>query len=171
MSASGAGQQPFLNEETVVIVAPTQVWSARSGDYWSSPIHGLYHADWRLIRSGELRVDGRPIELAGVASGPGSLTVRGLARSLDDDTPDPRVLIEWHRTVAALAQITGEKNRLAGNPALARSIRHRFPYIDPLHHLQVELLRRWRAAPGDERVQTGIHICINGIAAGLRNTG
>ena len=78
---------------------------------------------------------------------------------------------EWHRTVDALTQITGEKSRLAGNPALARSIRHRFPYIDPLHHLQVELLRRWRAAPGDERVQTGIHICINGIAAGLRNTG
>ncbi|HNN33927.1 MAG TPA: phosphoenolpyruvate carboxylase, partial [Ottowia sp.] len=63
------------------------------------------------------------------------------------------------------------RQRLAGNAALARSIRHRFPYIDPLHHLQVELLRRWRAQPGDERVQTGIHLCINGIAAGLRNTG
>ncbi len=78
---------------------------------------------------------------------------------------------EWQRTSEALARITGKRQRLAGNAALARSIRHRFPYIDPLHHLQVELLRRWRAEPGDERVQTGIHICINGIAAGLRNTG
>jgi phosphoenolpyruvate carboxylase len=78
---------------------------------------------------------------------------------------------EWHRTADALAQITGEKNRLAGNPALARSIRHRFPYIDPLHHLQVELIRRYRAGLADERVQRGIHISINGIAAGLRNTG
>ena len=78
---------------------------------------------------------------------------------------------EWQRTADALARITGEKQRLTGNTALARSIRHRFPYIDPLHHLQVELLRRWRAGHGDERVQTGIHICINGIAAGLRNTG
>ena len=78
---------------------------------------------------------------------------------------------EWQRTNDALARITGSRQRLAGNAALARSIRHRFPYIDPLHHLQVELLRRWRAEPGDERVQTGIHICINGIAAGLRNTG
>nr|WP_227001460.1 phosphoenolpyruvate carboxylase [Pulveribacter suum] len=78
---------------------------------------------------------------------------------------------EWHRTAEALARITGERQRLAGNAALARSIRHRFPYIDPLHHLQVELIRRWRAGQGDERVQTGIHICINGIAAGLRNTG
>ena len=65
----------------------------------------------------------------------------------------------------------GEKNRLASNPALDRSIRHRFPYIDPLHHLQVELIRRYRAGLADERVQRGIHISINGIAAGLRNTG
>ena len=78
---------------------------------------------------------------------------------------------EWHRTADALTQITGEKNRLEGNPALARSIRHRFPYIDPLHHLQVELIRRYRAGLADERVQRGIHISINGIAAGLRNTG
>ena len=78
---------------------------------------------------------------------------------------------EWHRTTNALAHITGEKNRLASNPALDRSIRHRFPYIDPLHHLQVELIRRYRAGLADERVQRGIHISINGIAAGLRNTG
>jgi phosphoenolpyruvate carboxylase len=78
---------------------------------------------------------------------------------------------EWHRTADALTQITGEKNRLASNPALNRSIRHRFPYIDPLHHLQVELIRRYRAGLADERVQRGIHISINGIAAGLRNTG
>jgi phosphoenolpyruvate carboxylase len=78
---------------------------------------------------------------------------------------------EWHRTAEALTLITGDKQRLAHNEALARSIRHRFPYIDPLHHLQVELVRRYRAGGGDERVQTGIHISINGIAAGLRNTG
>ncbi|HSV53232.1 MAG TPA: phosphoenolpyruvate carboxylase [Burkholderiaceae bacterium] len=78
---------------------------------------------------------------------------------------------EWHRTADALTSITGDKQRLAHNAALARSIRHRFPYIDPLHHLQVELVRRYREGQVDERVQTGIHISINGIAAGLRNTG
>ncbi|QPF74714.1 phosphoenolpyruvate carboxylase [Roseateles sp. DAIF2] len=86
---------------------------------------------------------------------------------------------EFERTSEALALITGEKQRLAANPALARSIEHRFPYIDPLHHLQVELMRRYRAVPADkragdpglERVQRGIHLSINGIAAGLRNTG
>ncbi len=82
---------------------------------------------------------------------------------------------EWKRTADALALITGEKQRLVNNAALQRSMRHRFPYIDPLHHLQVELVRRYRAgeqqADRDERVRRGIHISINGIAAGLRNTG
>jgi phosphoenolpyruvate carboxylase len=82
---------------------------------------------------------------------------------------------EWRLTCDALALITGEKRRLASNPSLARSIEHRFPYLDPLNHLQVELMRRYRAhregEPVNERVHSGIHISINGIAAGLRNTG
>ncbi len=82
---------------------------------------------------------------------------------------------EWQRTVDALALITGEDERLAGNAALRRSIEHRFPYIDPLHHLQVELIRRHRAGAlehdTDGKLRRGIHIAINGIAAGLRNTG
>ncbi|CAN7288910.1 MULTISPECIES: phosphoenolpyruvate carboxylase [unclassified Variovorax] len=78
---------------------------------------------------------------------------------------------EWHRTSDALTLITGAKQRLEGNVDMQRSIRHRFPYIDPLHHLQVELMRRWRAGQDDERLQRGIHMSINGVAAGLRNTG
>lgn len=82
---------------------------------------------------------------------------------------------EWQRTHDALGLITGEKQRLASNPSLARSIEHRFPYLDPLNHLQVELMRRYRQSqdgdPAMERVKRGIHISINGVAAGLRNTG
>jgi len=78
---------------------------------------------------------------------------------------------EWHRTTDALSLITGEKQRLEGNADMQRSIRHRFPYIDPLHHLQVELMRRYRAGQAEERLQRGIHMSINGVAAGLRNTG
>jgi phosphoenolpyruvate carboxylase len=82
---------------------------------------------------------------------------------------------EWERTNHALTLITGEKRRLASNPSLARSIEHRFPYLDPLNHLQVELMRRYRQRrdgdPATERVKRGIHISINGVAAGLRNTG
>jgi phosphoenolpyruvate carboxylase len=82
---------------------------------------------------------------------------------------------EWTRTAQALALITGETQRLQSNPALARSLEQRIPYLDPLNHLQVELLRRYRQrSEGDpqiERVQRGIHLSINGLAAGLRNTG
>jgi phosphoenolpyruvate carboxylase len=82
---------------------------------------------------------------------------------------------EWERVAEALALITGDDQRLNSNPALARSIAHRFPYLDPLNHLQVELLRRYRQRHADdpavERLQRGIHLSINGIAAGLRNTG
>jgi phosphoenolpyruvate carboxylase len=84
---------------------------------------------------------------------------------------------EWARTEAALAAATGQTRRLASNEPLARSIEHRFPYLDPLNHLQVELMRRRRDAregeesPGAERVRRGILLSINGLAAGLRNTG
>jgi phosphoenolpyruvate carboxylase len=78
---------------------------------------------------------------------------------------------EWTRTVAALNDITGTTQRLADNPVFAGSLRHRVPYIAPLNHLQVELLRRWRTGSQDERTRRGILISINGIAAGLRNTG
>ena len=84
-----------------------------------------------------------------------------------------KIAAEWELTNQALELITGQPKRLANNLTLERSIRHRFAYIDPLHHLQVELIRRYRAGETDrdERTQRGIHIAINGIAAGLRNTG
>jgi len=86
------------------------------------------------------------------------------------------VQAEWEHTSAALTAITGHAERLHSNPALARSIEHRFPYLDPLNHLQVELMRRSRhqrdsGNAESARVLNGIHISINGLAAGLRNTG
>jgi phosphoenolpyruvate carboxylase len=71
----------------------------------------------------------------------------------------------WH------ARLTGSDDLLADNPALARSIRNRFPYLDPLHVMQVELLRRYRAGDHDERVERGIQLTLNTIATGLRNSG
>lgn len=82
-----------------------------------------------------------------------------------------RVKAEWQASIDALLEITQETALLDSNPLLKRSIRNRFPYIDPLNHLQVELLRRFRAGTQDEKVQRGIHLSINGIAAGLRNSG
>jgi phosphoenolpyruvate carboxylase len=83
----------------------------------------------------------------------------------------PRVKAEWQASIAALLEITGQAELLDGNPLLKRSIRNRFPYLDPLNHIQIEMLRRHRSGDTDERVQRGIHLTINGIAAGLRNSG
>jgi phosphoenolpyruvate carboxylase len=82
-----------------------------------------------------------------------------------------RIHGEFQATVKALFGITGSTGFLAANPALARSIRNRFPYLDPLNHLQLELLKRHRAGDDEERVKRGIHLSINGLAAGLRNSG
>ncbi|WP_026354800.1 phosphoenolpyruvate carboxylase [Massilia niastensis] len=84
---------------------------------------------------------------------------------------------EYEETLRCLEAITGASERLVGNPLLARSIQNRIAYIDPLNHLQVELIQRRRSslarAPdsADPRVHRGIHLSINGVAAGLRNTG
>ncbi|HEX5357859.1 MAG TPA: phosphoenolpyruvate carboxylase [Aquabacterium sp.] len=89
---------------------------------------------------------------------------------------------EWDLTIQALNLITGSKGRLETQPELASFLAYRFPYVDPLNHLQVELMRRHRKAPDTrasevegetvaERVRRGIHLSINGVAAALRNTG
>ncbi len=82
-----------------------------------------------------------------------------------------RIRRELDLTVKAFFTITTNEGFLAGNPALARSIRNRFPYLDPLNHLQVELLKRYRAGDSAQKVHRGIHLTINGLAAGLRNSG
>ncbi len=82
-----------------------------------------------------------------------------------------RIEAEHVRTVGHVLAITGHSSLLEDNPTLARSIRNRFPYLDPLNHLQVELLRRYRAGQTDERTKRAIHLTINGLAAGLRNSG
>ncbi|WP_395666522.1 phosphoenolpyruvate carboxylase [Methylocella sp.] len=78
---------------------------------------------------------------------------------------------EWARAVSTLDELTGASARLSDNPALAGALAHRFPYISPLNHMQVELLRRWRAGEHDDKTLRSILITINGVAAGLRNTG
>jgi phosphoenolpyruvate carboxylase len=86
-----------------------------------------------------------------------------------------RITVEYAETLRCLELVTGTSERLAANPLLARSIQNRFAYLDPINHLQVELIKRHRAMSQagevDERVHRGIHLSINGVAAGLRNTG
>jgi phosphoenolpyruvate carboxylase len=82
-----------------------------------------------------------------------------------------RIAREWRDSVDALLAVMGHKKLLEGNPLLDRSIRNRFPYLDPLNHVQVELLKLHRGQPANEKVLTGIQLTINGVSAGLRNSG
>ena len=78
---------------------------------------------------------------------------------------------EWDRTRDAVLTITGQTELLGGQPELDRLIRLRMPYVEPLNHVQIELIRRRRAGDDDPLVREGILLAINGVAAGLRNSG
>jgi phosphoenolpyruvate carboxylase len=108
----------------------------------------------------------------------------GLAARYADLVPDEQLrhrvfdqlTAEHERSCRMLLAVTGDDRLLADNPSLARSIRNRFPYLEPLHHLQVEMLRRRRTTdhgegPDDELVRRNIQLTINGIATALRNSG
>jgi phosphoenolpyruvate carboxylase len=81
-----------------------------------------------------------------------------------------QIKTEWQRCYDAYVQIVGAEP-LADNPTLARSIRNRYPYLDPLNHVQIELIRRVRSGDVEERTKRALHLSINGLAARLRNTG
>src|SRR5712664_167588 len=82
-----------------------------------------------------------------------------------------RIRREWHSSIETLLDIMGQERLLQGNPLLERSIRNRFPYLDPLNHVQVEPLKEHRPQNSGEQGLRGIQITINGISAGLRNSG
>ena len=82
-----------------------------------------------------------------------------------------RIAREHELTCGWLSRITGQPEPLGGNPTLRRALRNRFPYLDPLNLLQIDLLRRYRGGETSEVVERGIKIAINGLATGLRNSG
>ncbi|MGH7437841.1 MAG: phosphoenolpyruvate carboxylase, partial [Polyangiaceae bacterium] len=140
---------------------------ARDRDAATAELHSMY-AGWPFFR---MLIDSLEMVLAksdmGIASRYAELVEdRGLREAVF-----ARIVAERERTIAAVLAVTGQRELLGASPSLARAIRNRLPYIDPLNHLQVELLKRHRSARASERVARGIHMTINGIAAGLRNSG
>ena len=82
-----------------------------------------------------------------------------------------RIAEERRTSISVLLEILQTDELLEGNPLLNRSIRNRFPYVDPLNHLQVELLKAHRLGSDDPKVLRGLQLTINGLSAGLRNSG
>ncbi|HEX5143578.1 MAG TPA: phosphoenolpyruvate carboxylase [Mycobacterium sp.] len=103
----------------------------------------------------------------------------GLAARYSELVEDPdlrarvfdKIVAEHERTIAMYKLITEHDDLLADNPALARSVFNRFPYLEPLNLLQVELLRQYRAGATAEQVQRGILLTMSGLATALRNSG
>jgi phosphoenolpyruvate carboxylase len=111
-----------------------------------------------------------------MALGKVDLTTARLYSSLVEDAAlRTRVLDlfedEFHRTVRAVLVVTDQSELLESNQVLARSIKLRNPYVDPMHLIQVDMLRRKRAGEDTPDVNRAIAATISGIAAGLRNTG
>ena len=86
-----------------------------------------------------------------------------------------RIIEEYERSIRLLAGVTGRTELLAAEPLVGRSIRLRRPYIDPLSHIQVRFLARLRSLPPEdpdrERFRRLVQLTVNGVAAGLQNTG
>ena len=147
--------------------AAVEALAARKGDGGLELLREMY-CDWPFFRALLSNMD---MLLAksdiSIASRYAELVTDGKLR----ERIFSRIQDEWHRTVRWLLAITRQEELLEANPALSRSLRNRSPYIDPLNHLQVELLRRYRSGETEERIKRAILMTINGIAAGLRNSG
>ena len=115
----------------------------------------------------------RNVELAMAKA---DLTIARLYASLVEDAELRErvwqmIVEEFERTRKAILSVTGQKELLETNPVLSRSIRLRNPYVDPMSLVQVDLLRRKRAGEDSEALNYALGATINGIAAGLHNTG
>jgi phosphoenolpyruvate carboxylase len=147
-----------------------EAFGAVHGDSGTREIARLYRS-WPFLAS---VLDNAEMILAKADMGIGR-RYASLARSPGADVRWEAIEAEYHRTVAWLSRITGRERLLDGAPVLQRSIELRNPYVDALSEVQVRLLRRLRALPlthSDRALhQRLVHLSVNGVAAGLQNTG
>jgi phosphoenolpyruvate carboxylase len=152
--------------------AALEAFRATHGEAGLAEIGRLYRS-WPFLAS---LLDNAEMILAKADMG---VARRYASLATDDDTDGGRrwaaIEAEYHRTVALLLRVTGRDRLLDGAPVLQRSIALRNPYVDALSELQVRLLARLRAMPADDpergRVLRLVQLSVNGVAAGLQNTG
>jgi phosphoenolpyruvate carboxylase len=148
--------------------AAITTWAGENPARWE--VLATMYREWPFFRT--------VIDNAQVSMRKGDRLVAELYASLADSETRgavlPRLRSEYDRTEAAILRLTGQRDLLDAEPWLQRAIRLRNPYIDPMNYLQVALLRRLReGAPREvaETLRQAVLTSVNGIAAGLRNTG
>jgi len=147
--------------------AAVEKWLAADPNNTTDKLTELYNA-WPFFRAQLSNMD---MVLAKTSMA----IARRYANLVEDETLREtiygRIREEWQSTVGAVLRICRQHELLERNPLLNRSIQNRFPYLDPLNHIQVEMMKLSRAQSQDPKVLRGIQLTINGIAAGLRNSG
>ncbi len=147
-----------------------EAYRAAHGDAGLAAIAALA-SDWPFLSS---LFDNAEMSLAKADMGVARLYA-ALATGADDDRRWNSIEEEYRRTVVLLGRVTGHDRLLDGSPVLQRSVSLRNPYVDSLSELQVRLLRRLRSLPPDDddrhRVLRLVQLTVNGVAAGLQNTG
>jgi phosphoenolpyruvate carboxylase len=143
-------------------------WAGEDESRWT--LLGTMYREWAffktLVDNAQLALRAADILIAAVYA--------TLADPADREAVFPRLDAEYRKTEAAICRLTGQHDLLDEAPWLQRSIRVRNPYIDPMNYVQVALLRRLRGHPGEaeaEEMRDAVRLSVNGIAAGLRNTG
>jgi phosphoenolpyruvate carboxylase len=143
-------------------------WAGEDEGRWA--LLGAMYREWpffkTLVDNAQLALRAADMLIAAVYA--------TLADPADRAAVFPRLDTEYRRTEAAIGRLTGQRDLLDQAPWLQRSIRVRNPYIDPMNYVQVALLRRLRGRPGEaeaEEMRDAVRLSVNGIAAGLRNTG
>jgi phosphoenolpyruvate carboxylase len=145
-----------------------ETWAGQQEERWA--LAGTMYREWAFFKT---LVDNAQLALRG-ADRLIARVYAALASPADREAVFPRLAEEYERSERALCRLTGQRDLLDEAPWLQRSIRVRNPYIDPMNYVQVALLRRLRAQPAEaeaEELQDAIRLSVNGIAAGLRNTG
>ena len=144
-----------------------QVWVESHGDDAVEKLQGMYR-DWAFFN---VMLSNMDMVLAKSDFG----IARRYAELVQDvdlrDRIFRRIEEEWELSVKWLLKISDQTYLLEKNPALSRSVQSRSPYIDTLNHLQIELMQRYRCGNHDEQLKRSILQTINGISAGLRNSG
>ena len=143
-------------------------WAGEDAERWATLV--AMYRDWAffrtLVNNSEVALRKADMLIAAVYA--------DLADNATRDEVFPVLREEHERTRRALLHLTGEKELLDHAPWLQRSIRVRNPYIDPMNYVQVALLRKLRAHPDsadEDALREAVLLSVNGIAAGLRNTG